>query len=64
MKRYFSTTGFPVLMLLLAATILAGGCTKTLETKVYSQLTPQNFYQSEGDANAALITLYIPFSSN
>jgi len=40
------------------------GCKKQLETKVNSQLTPQNFYQSEGDANAALITLYIPFSSN
>ena len=51
-------------MLLLAATVLLGSCKKMLETKVYSQLTPQNFYQSEGDANAALITLYIPFSSN
>lgn len=45
--------------------LLAGltSCKKQLETKVYSTLTPQNFYQSEGDANAALITLYIPFSS-
>ena len=38
-------------------------CKKQLETKVYSSLTPDNFYQSEGDANAALMTLYIPFTS-
>jgi hypothetical protein len=44
--------------------LLLTNCNKQLETKVNSQLTPQNFYQSEGDANAALITLYIPFSSN
>ena len=38
-------------------------CKKQLETKVNSVLTPENFYQSEGDANAALITVYIPFTS-
>jgi hypothetical protein len=38
-------------------------CKKQLETKAYSDLTPDNFYQSEGDANAALISLYIPFTS-
>ena len=53
-----------IFFILLAGTATLGGCKKMLETKVYSQLTPQNFYQSEGDANAALITLYIPFSSN
>ncbi|MEO8405100.1 MAG: RagB/SusD family nutrient uptake outer membrane protein [Chitinophagaceae bacterium] len=56
---------FAFFFLLLIALIGVGtGCKKALETKVYSQLTPQNFYQSEGDANAALITLYIPFTSN
>lgn len=39
-------------------------CNDQLETVVNSQLTPDNFYQSEGDANAALITLYVPFTSN
>jgi hypothetical protein len=39
-------------------------CDEQLETVVKSQLTPDNFYQSEGDANAALITLYVPFTSN
>jgi starch-binding outer membrane protein, SusD/RagB family len=55
-----------ITMVLLTVGCLAvfSSCKKQLETKVNSQLTPQNFYQSEGDANAALITLYIPFSSN
>ncbi len=44
--------------------ILGTGCKKQLTTVVYSELTPQNFYQSDADANAALITLYIPFTSN
>ena len=43
--------------------IIFTSCKKQLETKVYSSLTPENFYQSEGDANAALMTLYIPFTS-
>src|SRR4029079_14988482 len=43
--------------------IAFSSCKKQLETKVYSSLTPDNFYQSEGDANAALMTLYIPFTS-
>lgn len=55
--------------LLLPIVIMAGGllfltsCKKQLEQKVYSSLTPDNFYRSEGDANAALMTLYIPFTS-
>ncbi len=44
--------------------LILGGCAEQLETEVVSQLTPDNFYQSEGDANAALITLYVPFTSN
>lgn len=65
MKKYNSKINFLLAGLILFAGILPlGSCKKMLETKVYSQLTPQNFYKSEGDANAALITLYIPFSSN
>lgn len=53
------------ILLVLATTILVfSSCKKALETKVYSQLTPQTFYKSEGDANAALVALYIPFTSN
>jgi starch-binding outer membrane protein, SusD/RagB family len=62
MKKYFKINR-PLIFLLAACLIVFAGCKKQLETKVNSQLTPQNFYQSEGDANAALITLYIPFSS-
>jgi hypothetical protein len=40
------------------------GCKKALDSKVYSQLTPDNFYKSEADINAAVITIYSPFSSN
>ncbi|MEN0054627.1 MAG: RagB/SusD family nutrient uptake outer membrane protein [Mucilaginibacter sp.] len=40
------------------------GCKKALDSKVYSQLTPENFYKSESDINAAVITIYSPFSSN
>lgn len=47
-----------------AALSILSACDEQLETVVNSQLTPTNFYQSEGDANAALITLYVPFTSN
>ncbi|MGF6924692.1 hypothetical protein QFZ48_000192 [Chitinophaga sp. W2I13] len=40
------------------------GCKKMLESDIYSQLAPENFFQTEGDANVALITLYNPFTSN
>lgn len=53
-----------LMFLALATIVLLSSCKKALETKVYSQLTPQTFYKSEGDANAALVALYIPFSSN
>ena len=55
---------------LLSLILIAGivsiftSCKKELESKLYSQLTPENFYKSEADANAALITLYVPFTSN
>jgi hypothetical protein len=52
-----------IFLLLVLFAIMGAGCKKQLETKVYSVLTPDNFYQSEADANAALITLYVPFSS-
>jgi hypothetical protein len=54
---------WPLLLLVMISLVMFTGCKKQLETKVYSSLTPDNFYQSEGDANAALMTLYIPFTS-
>ena len=43
--------------------LLFSACKKTLEPQEQSAPTPQNFYQSSGDANAALMTLYVPFTS-
>lgn len=40
------------------------GCEKALETKVYTQITPVNFFKTEGDFNAAVIALYSPFTTN
>jgi starch-binding outer membrane protein, SusD/RagB family len=54
MKRY----------MLAACLLMVFGCKKTLQPQEYSSLTPQNFYQSSADANAALMTLYVPFTSN
>lgn len=55
----------PLLLIIIMAGCLSffTSCEKQLEQKVYSSLTPDNFYKSEGDANAALMTLYIPFTS-
>lgn len=53
-----------LLVVLIAGVLpMISSCKKELQTKVHSILTPDNFYQSEADANAALITLYVPFSS-
>ena len=62
MKR-IQITSRQILIFMPVLIILFTSCKKQLETKVYSQLTPDNFYQSQGDANAALMTLYIPFTS-
>ena len=61
--RKIVTSQSLVILLLAGLVSMFTSCEKQLETKVYSTLTPQNFYQSEGDANAALITLYVPFTS-
>ncbi|MFT2008521.1 RagB/SusD family nutrient uptake outer membrane protein [Pontibacter sp. 13R65] len=44
----------------LAAVLLftATACKDELETKVYSQLSPDNFFTSEADFNGAVVTLY------
>ncbi|ETZ19216.1 RagB/SusD family nutrient uptake outer membrane protein [Pedobacter sp. V48] len=65
MKKYnFKTNVVIVLCLICTGMVFLSSCEKALETKIYSQLTPQNFYQSESDANSALITLYVPFTTN
>ena len=59
----YKITRILLFVLITGCLAMSTGCKKQLETKVYSNLTPDNFYKSEGDANAALISLYIPFTS-
>ena len=61
MKAYIQSITW---LLLAGCLVTAPACKKDLATNEYSALTPQNFYQSSGDANAALMTLYVPFTSN
>ena len=42
--------------------VLSVSCEKELESKVFSDLTADNFFQSENDFNAALVALYSSFS--
>lgn len=39
-------------------------CEDQLDTKVYSEITPENFFQSESDFNAAVVSLYAPFGTD
>jgi len=61
--RKIKQTTWSLFILTACFLLVFSSCKKQLETKVYSSLTPDNFYQSEGDANAALMTVYIPFTS-
>src|SRR5579872_5273453 len=63
MKNYKKIIGVALILLAAGGLFSAMGCKKALDTKVYSQLTPQNFYQSDADAFAALVTIYVPFTS-
>lgn len=64
MKLTIYRMRMPFLLLGIFSILLNSSCKKALETKVYSQLTPQTFYKSEGDINAAVTALYAPFSTN
>lgn len=41
--------------------LLVLGCSDVLEPKVYGDLTPESFFQTEADFNSALAALYNPF---
>jgi hypothetical protein len=62
MKKYQNKVNLALSVAVCALFVVA--CKKSLEPQELSELTPQNFYQSAGDANAALMTLYVPFTSN
>lgn len=45
-------------------TLTMTACEDALDTKVFSQISPENFFQTEADFNAAVITLYNPFGTD
>ncbi len=60
-----SLAKYTVLLLSCIVLVVAGsGCKKALNTKIYSQISPSNFYKTESDINAAVVVIYSPFSSN
>lgn len=57
------------LMVLVAALMVMGttfftACEDMLETKNYGDMSPQNFFKSEGDLDAAVTGLYLPCTTN
>ncbi|UCH14568.1 MAG: RagB/SusD family nutrient uptake outer membrane protein [Bacteroidales bacterium] len=52
------------LITILAGILLFPGCEKELEPKFYQDLTVDNFFETEGDFNAALIAIYNPFTAH
>lgn len=42
--------------------VLMTSCSDVLEPKVYSELTPETFFNTEGDFNQALVAVYSPFN--
>lgn len=51
-----------ILMALFSVFIVNVGCEDELESKVFSDLTAENFFETEKDFNAALVALYSSFS--
>src|SRR6218665_1217995 len=47
-----------------AAMFVPTSCDDALETKMYTQLSPENFFKTEEDFNQAVVTLYNPFTTN
>lgn len=60
MNRSFVRLTMVMSVLLVSVT----GCEDQLEPKVYNQLSPENFFKTEEDFNAALVVLYNPFTSD
>ena len=58
MKKYF----IYCCAALLVAAIFLPGCTK-LDSKVYNQVTPKNFFQTPAQVNAALAPAYSPMTA-
>jgi hypothetical protein len=52
------------LIIILVSIVALTNCEKELEPKFYQDLTVENFFQTEGDFNAAVIALYNPFTAH
>jgi hypothetical protein len=64
-NKKINLTRYTVLLLsCFGLIIIDTGCKKAIETKIYSQISPSNFYKTESDINAAVVVIYSPFSSN
>lgn len=53
---------FNIIPLMIAAGIMLQGCTK-LDSKVYNQVTPDNFFQTPAQVNAFLAQAYTPMKN-
>ena len=60
MIRFFSYITLSVLLL----SISLVSCDDLLETKNYTDISPSNFFQTEGDMDAAVTGLYVPCTTN
>lgn len=52
------------LIAMAAILVPLASCDDALETKVYTQVSPENFFKTEADFNVAVVALYSPFSTN
>jgi hypothetical protein len=52
------------LIIILASILVLTNCEEELEPKFYQDLTVDNFFETEGDFNAALIAHYNPFTAH
>lgn len=59
-KAILGLSGMLGALLILTTT----ACEDGLETKVFSQISPENFFKTEADFNAAVVTLYNPFGTD
>ncbi|HEY9044318.1 MAG TPA: RagB/SusD family nutrient uptake outer membrane protein [Ohtaekwangia sp.] len=62
--RYSRRSAWGALVALAVTLAPLTGCDDALETKVYTQVSPENFFKTEADFNVAVVALYSPFSTN
>jgi len=60
MKNFFKQIGFYCII----GCITLASCDDMLETKIYTDMTPENFFKTEGDIKAGVTGIYIPVTTN